>query len=482
MTGTAPKLFISYSWTSEAHQEWVISLATELRESGVDVILDKWDLKEGNDAYAFMEKMVTDPEVKKVALICDKVYSEKADGRSGGVGAETQIISAEVYSRQDQSKFVAVIAERDENGNPFLPTYYKSRIYIDLSSSDSYANNLEQLLRWVFDKPLHLKPALGKKPAFLQEGATPSLETTYRWRRALDAIRQDRPYSGGALIEYLDLFGQNMENFRITKNGGEFDDKVIQNIEEFLPYRNEAIELFLILAQYRHTQETWESLHRFFERLLPYLDHQKGVRHWQEWDFDNFRFIVHELFLYAITALLRHERFPGVSYLISQYYYQQGHEEAGLDPMVSFSDFKKRLACLEHRNTRLNLHRLSLHADLLEQRSRSSGLPFRQVMQADFILFIRDCLDCLRHKRRQKWFPITLLYASDQYAPFEIFARCISIRYFDKAKEMFEITKKEDLIALAEAYKKQELIIPRWDFETFDPINLINLDKLATLP
>jgi len=38
----------------------------ELRESGVDVILDKWDLREGHDAYAFMEKMVTDPQIKKV--------------------------------------------------------------------------------------------------------------------------------------------------------------------------------------------------------------------------------------------------------------------------------------------------------------------------------------------------------------------------------------------------------------------------------
>jgi hypothetical protein len=54
------KLFISYSWSNPDHQQWVIDLATQLRESGVDVILDKWDLKEGHDAYAFMEKMVTD--------------------------------------------------------------------------------------------------------------------------------------------------------------------------------------------------------------------------------------------------------------------------------------------------------------------------------------------------------------------------------------------------------------------------------------
>lgn len=51
-----PKVFISYSWSSPQHEQWVINLATELRQAGVDVILDKWDLKEGHDAIAFIKK------------------------------------------------------------------------------------------------------------------------------------------------------------------------------------------------------------------------------------------------------------------------------------------------------------------------------------------------------------------------------------------------------------------------------------------
>ena len=61
-----PKVFISYSWTSNEHQQWVLDLATALRDNGVDAILDKWDLKEGHDANAFMERMVTDETVEKV--------------------------------------------------------------------------------------------------------------------------------------------------------------------------------------------------------------------------------------------------------------------------------------------------------------------------------------------------------------------------------------------------------------------------------
>lgn len=108
--------------------------------------------------------MVTDPQITKVAIICDEKYVSKADGRSGGVGTETQIISREVYEKQDQGKFVAVITAKDEQGKPYLPTYYKSRIYIDLSEPDSYTDNFEKLLRWIYDKPLYTRPEIGKRP------------------------------------------------------------------------------------------------------------------------------------------------------------------------------------------------------------------------------------------------------------------------------------------------------------------------------
>ena len=150
---TAPKLFISYSWSNSEHEQWVLDLATQLRESEVDVILDKWDLKEGQDTIVFMEQMVTDQEIKKVVIISDATYAAKADGRNGGVGTETQIISKEVYDKQDQEKFVVVVAEKNNMGKPCLPTYYKSRLYIDLSEADRYSENFDKLLRWIFNKP-----------------------------------------------------------------------------------------------------------------------------------------------------------------------------------------------------------------------------------------------------------------------------------------------------------------------------------------
>ena len=96
----SPKVFISYSWTTPEHEQRVLDIATELVESGIDAILDKWDLKEGDDADVFMEQMVSDPSIQKVLIICDKMYSEKSDKRKGGAGTEAQIISRRVYEQQ----------------------------------------------------------------------------------------------------------------------------------------------------------------------------------------------------------------------------------------------------------------------------------------------------------------------------------------------------------------------------------------------
>lgn len=482
MSEESPKLFISYSWSSPEHEKWVISLATELRESGVDVILDKWHLKEGHDAFAFMEKMVTDPEIEKVAIICDKVYSEKADDRKGGVGTETQIISPEVYQKEDQNKFVAVVAERNEDEQAYLPAYYKSRIYIDLSESDLYSTNFEQLLRWIFDKPLFVKPKIGKKPTFLSDENPILLGTTSKYKRALEAVRHNREYSKGAIAEYFETLVNNLEDFRLSRTGGEFDDAVIGNIENFLPYRNEAIELFLTIAQYKDTQESRQQIHRFFENLVPYLYKPEAVTRHMEWDFDNFKFIIHELFLYAISSLIKYECFDSVAYLLRHHYYVERNSDYGRNVMVPFSLFRNHLRSLEHRNKRLGLRRLSVHADLLEQRSKASGLTFRQLMQTDFILYIRDCLDCTREEKDQDWWPETFLYMERHSGIFEIFARAQSKDYFDRIKGIIDIASKDDLIPLFNLYKENKLRVPSWEWTSFNPAVLIGFDNLASRP
>lgn len=477
-----PKMFVSYSWTNSDHEAWVLGLATELRESGVNVILDKWDLKEGNDAHVFMEKMVTDPDIKKVILICDKLYAEKTDGRSGGVSKEAQIISGEIYEKQDQDKFGAVVKERDENGKPHLPVYYRSRIYIDLSDAASYSENFERLLRWAFDQPLFKKPDIGSKPRFLtrEEDSALSLATSSVHRRALDAVKAGRGHAIPAIADYFDLLAKEFEKLRLKGNPDPFDDAVIKSIESFLPYRDQAIEMFINLAIYLDTQESRTVVHRFFEQIIPFMDCPQDVNQWRDTDWDNFRFIIHELFLYAVAILIQRERFEAASQLMITHYYIPGRHRFGHDPMCSFETIRKYAQSFEIRNQRLQLQRLSVRGDLLRQRCKGVGIDFHYLMQADFILFMRSRM--ASSKVEGTWFPETLVHVGHQIGPFEVFVRSRSASYFIQAKILLGIAKPEELKPVLDSFKKNPLHFPRWQFNTFNPTNLMDLDKLATLP
>lgn len=165
----APKVFISYSWTSDEHEAWVINLATRLRKDGVDAFIDKWLLKPGHDRFAFMEQMIVSKDVHKVIVVCDKGYKEKADQRIGGVGVESQVISQHIYTKVRQEKFIPVIAERDENGDVPVPTFMSYLIYIDLSDEKRFETGYKQLLYSIFETSQFSEPELGTIPDFINE-------------------------------------------------------------------------------------------------------------------------------------------------------------------------------------------------------------------------------------------------------------------------------------------------------------------------
>ncbi|RVJ89371.1 TIR domain-containing protein [Sinorhizobium meliloti] len=472
-----PKLFISYSWSSPDYENRVLEIATQLRESGVDVILDKWDLQEGHDSTAFMEKMIGDPEIKKVAIFCDRIYKEKADGRLGGVGTETQIISSNVYASQQQSKFVAVVMERDDEGKAYLPIYYASRIYIDLSAPATFTSEFEKLLRWVIDKRLHQKPEIGKIPEFLaSDRQQQRLAVSVQYRRAVDAVRNGRENAMPAVKEFFDAVASEFEKLRIRGEDHEiFDDAVWQSIEDFLPYRDEIVSLISDVALYRPELESARQIHRFIEKLIPYLDRPEDVRAWQEWDFDNFAFIAHELYLYSIAVALKNERFDWIGTLTSEFYVAS---ERRNNEMESYCTINRHLRSFEARNNRLGLNRTSLHADLLKQRCNGSIVRLHDLMQADFVLYIKNVLkQCDDH-----WYPESLLYVGSSPGAFEIFARARSAAYFSKMKAALGITDRKTLMDLAEDFRTEKVEAPRWRHQRLDPSRLMGVGTIASQP
>jgi TIR domain-containing protein len=156
----APKIFISYSHDSSEHKNWVLNLASSLRENGIDAILDVWDLKIGDDVARFMEQHLASSD--RVIIVCSEHYAQKAEEGKGGVGYETMLVTAEILQNRGVVKFIPILRN---NPSKTLPQFLQTKMWIDFQRDADYTIKLEELIRVLHEKPLHPKPSLGKVPS-----------------------------------------------------------------------------------------------------------------------------------------------------------------------------------------------------------------------------------------------------------------------------------------------------------------------------
>ena len=154
-----PKAFISYSHDNLEHKKWVLELATRLRNNGIDAILDQFELQAGDDVPRFMEINLANSD--KILMICTEKYVEKANTGQGGVGYEKMIITSNLLKRIDENKIIPLIKQK---GTTNVPTFLKSKLYINFSKLDDYEFCYDDLVRTVHNSPLFEKPPVGNNP------------------------------------------------------------------------------------------------------------------------------------------------------------------------------------------------------------------------------------------------------------------------------------------------------------------------------
>ncbi len=154
-----PKVFISYAWESDELKEWVKDFATELRNNGIDAVLDQWELAPGRQSPHFMESAIRENQF--VFVICTPTYQNKSDGRIGGVGYENNMMTAELLNNPNTQKFIPILKSGDRSTS--IPTWLGGRYYIDLSTPEHYKANFEDVLATVFNAGI-VAPKLGAVP------------------------------------------------------------------------------------------------------------------------------------------------------------------------------------------------------------------------------------------------------------------------------------------------------------------------------
>ena len=150
-----------------------------------------------------------------------------------------------------------------------LPILLSSRKYIDMSSDDRYAINFEQLLRWIYDKPTFVMPALGEMPEFLKDDAIVS-PTRTKAKRAAKSTRNTPHRLPARSTPILISLVKVLEDFRIRPDNSDFPQATFDSIDAFLPYRDEFIQ-FMFAAAPTSTSALAQVLQRFFERAIPFM-------------------------------------------------------------------------------------------------------------------------------------------------------------------------------------------------------------------
>ena len=483
----APTVFISYSWTSDEYADQIKQVAERLVNDGIDVVLDRWDLKIGQDKFAFMEQMVNDAKINKVVIMCDKLYAERADKRIGGVGTESTIISEQVYNNVKQDKFIPVITERSPEGDTFLPTFIKSRIYADISDPKVFERGYEDLWRAITGRPASRKPPLGKPPAYLLETDRPTSPTTFAMRTFESALTSGKSHSTGLARDYLDRLFETLLIFQIDlseiSETDVRDSQMLKRLEDWTPLRNELMYFLRLICRYGTDQRLYDLLPAFFELCLK----MTRLSYQHQWT-QHLRFIVHEAFLYTIAGLLQEERFEAVAVLLN-FHYRDPERTVSTQRYGIFSqgDERQLQNLLNEKWSQQEGHKYKYpQHQWLSRRVVEGMLSFDQIVEADVVLWLRFHLERDRSQffDMLSWYPITLGSMDDfgfihQTRSFPLFQRATSKTYFEQLKTVLSVETREDFL------QKFDDAFPRSPERSWDGVNdywrrSFNVEGLAT--
>lgn len=401
-----PKVFVSYSWVVA---DKVRELAERLVANGVDVVIDIWDLKIGNDKYAFMEQCVNDPSIFRVLIICDESYMIKANDRKGGVGDETTIISPEIYGNSKQEKFIPIIFEKNSEGKGFVPHFVKSKIYIDLSvDNDTYEQEFEKLLRSIHDKPLFIKPAIGRKPDWLDEEVVDisAIRDIIKQTRSISdtSSNKSKYLTSKAISEFVEAAKQ----FTIPEDI-QFTDGLLAMIDQLKLLRDAFLDYIdaLLFSGQPFTHVVTDLLENLYNSFVNDRDRQ-GNQYYKGEAYD---FFLWELFISITAFCIYHDKYSELREIISHTYFLLDNWGSNVVPH-NFARFLTYCETIEGKCKPLchEPRLITLQGEMLILRERKPILTKESITNADLVLYQLYPLIDANAATYQRWYPTTGIY------------------------------------------------------------------------
>lgn len=403
-----PKVFISYAWSTKVYDEKVIAFASRLMGDGIDVLLDKWNIDPGADTVSFMEKCVKDKSVNFVLMLLDKKYVDKADGRKGGVGIETQIISNEVYNNVEQNKFIPIIFERDSAGNVYVPIYLKNRFYYDLTkenAEEEYVN----LVKHIYGEEIYKKPVLGVKPTWVEE----EKKVSPLKFKIINSSNQK------GLLEDLLV---EIKDFQIENSNGSSED-VIESYNKMQSLRNCLIDIFI---KYNSNRYFLDDIFDFYEKIKEWNNSNNGLSQ-EIWDS-----FIHETFIYLIAVLFKNRKYKAIYTIITKSYFE-GRERVSCYKYFYSYDYSilaKAKDEIDGKKYYSSVAQLWIE-NIYEPKISKNDFIFGDLLVYNLSIILLD--------EEWFWFPVTYIYSGGIY-----YKSCL-VNFSVKMESQYELRKYSQL-------------------------------------
>jgi len=301
--------------------------------------------------------------------------------------------------------------------------------------------------------------------------------------QAIDAVRNAVPDEAVWVRAALCYIDQELEKQAPDMDDEELevDEAVYQAIARSAP----VVAAFASLADIIAVTRSSSSAKALYASFSYILDRYNPPRSFRGVDMpsrrDYWRFLGHELFVVMFSSLIREESWNVIADLLSSGIVVQ-NAGAGLPDAPSFEYVSEYLQSMAHRNARLQLRSLCLHADILKARHSEGELaqtvPMHRFIEADYLLCLRSILDSRTSIDRSLWRPWSAYHMASTDTP----AFLLHGRYRQYVNGLMSALGAENVELLREAIAESRQYIQRlFPSVHTNPLRYYNTDQIATL-
>jgi WD40 repeat protein len=161
-----PSCFISYAWGISEHEHWVAQLAKDLRNAGIDVLLDRWHSPPGSDLGRYIDQIMRSDFVAVVGTpqLMKKYATQASDPV---VATELRLINVRLREPSVYGQTVIPVLLEGDVHSSFIPML-QTLVRVDFKQPDFYFRHLFDMIWRLYNLPFD-NPLLEE----LQQSMTP---------------------------------------------------------------------------------------------------------------------------------------------------------------------------------------------------------------------------------------------------------------------------------------------------------------------